>query len=77
MNFTLRKKWFHCKGKANLPYTEACLRQKPVGQSKLTFTERWLHCRGRLQFVNDPYRQVPLVGAGCSRQVAALHSDHY
>ena len=23
------------------------------------------------------YRQVPLVGAGCFRQVAALHSDHY
>ena len=26
---------------------------------------------------SDHYRQVPLVGAGCFRQVAALHSDHY
>ena len=62
-----------------------------LGPHQVTVIDRWLlwsarpgvlfrpreagSCRPVLH--SDHYRQVPLVGAGCFRQVAALHSDHY
>ncbi len=46
-----------------------------------------LHCKMKLLHLSClsqwdlptlcDYRQVPLIGAGCFRQVAALHSDHH
>ena len=58
-------------------YSGTCLQQPPVGQLQLAFIERWLHYRGRLQSFSAMLVPFGIREAGCFREVAFLHGDHF